>query len=118
MGLFVGGSPETTDSVLVVEVLRLADAGLLGRDVVHELLQRAQLTSSVAAQDPDPHLIVTHPMDDDLLDNFVMETEVFVALNTSHRHPAHVCSGRHPGHKSSDGLVRLLEHPPQVHEVN
>ena len=36
---------------------------------------------------PDPQIGVTHPVDDDLLENLVTVTQVLVALNTRHRNP-------------------------------
>ena len=57
-------------------------------------------------------------MDHDLLNNIVPITNVHLTSAAPDTHPTHVRSGGDPRHEGPDALVRLLRHPPQVHEVH
>ena len=103
--------------MLGVKVTGLKGPRLLCGDVVHQLGQGGQVATCVPAEDPLTDLLVTHTMDDQLVDHEI-PVGVVEAAGALHGHAAHVRGGGHPGHVRADSLVRLLGQLIQVPEVH
>ena len=98
--------------------MRLVDAGFFGSDVVNELVKGCKFSGGVSAKDPDFDVIVSHSMDDDLLNNIVLIRDVSVACVTVDSHATHVSGRRNSCCKCPDLFVRFLGECPKIPEMN
>ena len=72
------------------------------------------------SEDPLLDVHVGHALDDHLFDNLVPVGDLSVTTITGalESHPTQVSCASNPGDKSPDGLVRVLSHAVEVHQVD
>ena len=120
VGLVAGLSDAGDFTVGSGKAESLGHGGLLGTDVVHELGESLELPTARPTEDPLFDLHVPHAVYDDLLDDLVSirHFSVTAFLGTSQSHTTHVSCSRDSSDKSSDSLIRFLNHLIQIHKVN